>query len=137
MSDVVPIGLAVVAIDVAPEVRVGGPRRLVTAVGRATLQLLAGDIHHVATKPSVVGEHAPGQWVVAFSNAKEAAEAHHCVSDLPAELVNHDVVNGAEAVALPVVDRGALDLVGGDQPVRLVNRDAAVAATCGGRCCSA
>src|SRR5689334_11183333 len=70
---------AVVAVDLAPVVRVGRPGRLVTAVGRATLQLLAADIDHVAAEPGVVGEHAPGQRVIALADAEEAAEAHHRV----------------------------------------------------------
>src|SRR5262249_33941030 len=55
------------------------------------------------------------QRVIALTDAEEPTERHHRVGDLAGVLVDHDVVDRAQAVALLVVHRRALDLVGGDQ----------------------
>jgi hypothetical protein len=50
-----------------------------------------------------------------LADAEEAAERHHGVDRLAADLVDHDVLDRAEMLAVHVVDVGAVDLVGGDQ----------------------
>src|SRR3954471_22883020 len=50
-----------------------------------------------------------------LADAEEAAERHHGVDRLAADLVDHDVVDRPELVAVHVVDAGAVDLLGSDQ----------------------
>src|SRR4029077_5361308 len=53
--------------------------------------------------------------MVLLADAEEAAERHDRVDGLAAHLVDHDVIDGAELLALQVVDVGPLHLLGGDQ----------------------
>jgi hypothetical protein len=46
---------------------------------------------------------------------RKAAERHHRIDRATADLVDHDVVNGAEIVSRRIIDVGAIHLVGGDE----------------------
>src|SRR4051794_33112592 len=114
-----PIGPVVVRVDaLAVGPGPGGP--LAVRVAGRVLQPLLVEVDHVAADLGVVGQEAPRQRVVALAQAEEAAEGHDRVGHLAGDLVDHEVVHRAEPLALVVVDRRALDLVGGDQ---LVGRD--------------
>jgi hypothetical protein len=55
--------------------------------------------------------------MIAIADAHEAAERHHRVRDLAGDLVDHDAVDRAKLLSLPIVNRCALHLVCGDQGV--------------------
>src|SRR5262252_5636445 len=57
-----------------------------------------------------------------LSHAKEAAEAEHRVSDVPAELIDHEALDGADLAAIGTADRGAFDPVAGNQAMGLASR---------------
>src|SRR4051794_12874069 len=117
-----PIGPVVVRVD-ALAVGPGPGGALAVRVAGRVLQPLLVEVDHVAADLGVVGQEAPRQGVVALAEAEEAAEGHDRVGHLAGDLVDHEVVHRAEPLALVVVDRRALDLVGGDQLVGLVGRD--------------
>src|SRR5918998_123984 len=73
----------------------------------------------------LIGQHAPGQRVVALTQPEKAPEAHDGIRDLPRALADHEVVNRAELLVLAVENRRTLDLVGGDQVRRLIPLDGA------------
>src|SRR5271165_1152268 len=50
------------------------------------------------------------------ADAEKSAETHDRELGLPGCLVEHDVMHGAELFAGGVIDGGAADLTGGDQP---------------------
>ncbi len=58
--------------------------------------------------------------MIAIADAEEAAERHDGVGHLAGELVHHDGVDGAKALALAVLDRRAFHRVGGNQCRRLL-----------------
>src|SRR3954464_6949146 len=66
--------------------------------------------------------------MAALAQAQKAAEGHDRVGDLAGALVDHEAGNRPEALALPVVDRRALDLGRGDQLIGLVGGGRAGAA---------
>src|SRR5262249_19193535 len=57
-----------------------------------------------------------------LSHAKEAAEAEHRISDVPAELIDHEALDGADLAAIGTADRGAFDPVAGNQAMGLARR---------------
>src|SRR5690349_15708447 len=140
------VGPLVIGVDAPPVGLVPG-RVLARGVARPGLERPLVQVDHVAALAGVVAQRLPGQGMAAPAHAEEAAEGHHRVGDLAGELVDHEVVGRAQALALAIVDRRALDLVRGDQAVGLVGGDAARAGgaasgagghrdlrTCGGDC---
>src|SRR4029453_17037851 len=108
---------AVIVVDPTTIARVVPVRRLTALVARRTLQAVLVEVDHVPALGGVVPEGLPGQRVIAVADAEKAAKRQHSVFDLTRALVDHEVVDRAEALALAIVDGGALDLVRGDQAV--------------------
>jgi hypothetical protein len=52
--------------------------------------------------------------VVPLADAKDAAEGHHRIRDLARPLVEHDIIDLAQMLAIGVVDVGPGHLAGGD-----------------------
>src|SRR5207249_11021599 len=52
-----------------------------------------------------------------------AAEGHDRIGDLAAAFIDHDTFDRADPVAIAAADRGALDLVAGDQMRGLAHHD--------------
>jgi hypothetical protein len=92
---------------------------------RGLLQLLFIEIDDVATLPFVVIEHVPGQGMITLAHPKKAAERHNRIDDLARALVDHNVVNRAEGLALTIVDFGAFDFARGNEAARLTRCDRA------------
>src|SRR5215813_11174573 len=104
------------AAAVAPvEVLAGGKRR-------RALQLLLGEIEMVGTERAIVSQARPGDRDMLLSHAEEAAEAQHRVSNVPAELIDHEALDGADLAAIGTADRGAFDPVAGNQAMGLARR---------------
>src|SRR6185312_1087663 len=100
----------VIRVDTVPisePIRLGRGR-----VARRAFQPISVQIDDVAVLARIVGQHPPREGVIAFADAEEAAERHDSISDAAVELVEHEAVDGAEVFGLPVVNRGADDLVG-------------------------
>ena len=65
--------------------------------------------------------------MVTLANAQEPAERHHRVGNIAGTLVDHYVIDGAESLALTVIDRCPLDLAGCDKSSCLTPRSVAFA----------
>src|SRR5262245_40589711 len=104
------------AAAVAPvEVLAGGKRR-------RALQFLLGEIEMVGAERAIVSQARPGDRDMLLSHAEEAAEAEHRVSNVPAELIDHEALDGADLAAIGTADRGAFDPVAGNQAMGLARR---------------
>src|SRR5262249_41887800 len=111
-----PIGRrAVVVVDLAAPFAIRPVPGLVLGIFRRTLELLLADIDLVAAELRIVGEQRPGQRVIVLADAHEAAEAHHRIGDLAAELVDHDPLDLAGALAVRAIDGGSFHLVAADE----------------------
>src|SRR5215471_15137577 len=66
--------------------------------------------------------------MIARSNAEKAAERHHGIGHLARILVDHQIVNRSEMLAVAVVDRCADGFVGGDEAVGFVSSHCAAQA---------
>src|SRR5262249_49165526 len=97
------------------------PLVILAEFGRG-LELLLADIDLVAIERRVVAQHRPRQRVMIFANAEKAAERHHRIGDLPADLVDHQPLDPADSAVVGAVDSGAFDPVAGDQRVSLAQR---------------
>src|SRR5262245_63352809 len=84
---------AVVVVDFAAALAVRPVPGLVLGVVRRALELLLADVDLVAAELRIVREQRPWQRVVVLADAHEAAEAHHRIGDLPADLVDHDALD--------------------------------------------
>jgi len=82
---------------------------------RRRLEHLLVQIDDVGADRRIVGQHRPRQRVIAPADAQETAERHHRVGDPAGDLVDHDVVDRAERLALAIAHGRALDLVARDQ----------------------
>src|SRR6476619_3863976 len=96
------------------------PRRVTDVVLWRRLQHFLVEVGDVSTELRVVGQRRPRQRAIFFAHAKHAAERHHGVGNLPADLVDHDLVNLAELLAREVEYLGAFDLVGANKGGRFM-----------------
>src|SRR4051794_19461713 len=85
-------------------------------------ELVLVEIDHVATQFRVISQCAPGQWMMSFTYAKEPSEAQDSVGHLAGAPPDHEIFDCAKSLALSIVHRRTLDLVGGDQLVSCVTR---------------
>ena len=76
---------------------------------------VANDAGAKSAKTGVVFERRPRNRVVAMRQPEKAAKAHHGVYHAPAHLLDDQVVDRANVLALRAVDRGSLDPVAFDQ----------------------
>jgi hypothetical protein len=67
----------------------------------------------ISALAGIVGQHVPWQRMIAVSHAQKAAEGHHGVGNFPRDFVDHHSIDGAKLLPLPIVDRGALNLIRG------------------------
>src|ERR1700681_2676588 len=78
-------------------------------------ELLFGDVDLVAVELWIVGQYRPRQRIVVFAEPHETAEAHDRISDLAADLVDHDPFDSAGLFAIRTVDRSTFHLVAADE----------------------
>jgi len=80
------------------------PVKLVDAVGvgsvgsvgrsaRGCLEPAAVEIDDVAAQARVIGQHPPGQRMIALAHAEKASERHHGISYLAGVPVDHEIVH--------------------------------------------
>src|SRR5262249_18017518 len=93
----------------------------IVAEGRCVLELPFGDTSHVGAELSIVFEGRPGDRVVAVTQAYESAKAHHSIGNTAGDLVDHEVVDLTDFLAVHVVDVRAFDVLARDQLVVGVN----------------
>src|SRR4029453_15058008 len=82
---------------------------LVRSIERRALQLLLAEIELVRAKRAVVGQPCPGNGKMLLSHTEEAAEAEHRVSNIAAELIDHESFDGADLLTAGTAHRGAFD----------------------------
>src|SRR3981189_1682024 len=78
---------------------------------RRTAQFLVGEIEVVGPERAIVGQSRPRDRCVFLTAAEETAEAEHGMGDTPAELVDHQPLDGADLLAVGATDRRAFDPV--------------------------
>src|SRR5688572_2226296 len=96
-------GNAVIVEDPAVIVAVPGGL-LAGAVSGAAPQRLAVEVDDIAALVRIVIELAPGDGMMILADAEEAAEGHHGIVRTPRALVDHEILDPAELLALAVVD---------------------------------
>src|SRR3979411_647749 len=111
----IPERRLVVVVDAAVGGPIGPVPTLRLAVSRRFLKLLLGDIHPVAVETRVVFERRPGQREVVLAHPQKAAERRDRVSDLAADLVEHDALDLADPFLVRAVNRGSFHLVATDK----------------------
>src|SRR5262249_6634246 len=89
--------------------------RSVTRERRCTAQLIFCDVGPIPAQAGVVGQLAPGNRVLLLTHAQEATERHYRVSDVAADLLDHQPLDAADVVALRIVDGRALHAIALDQ----------------------
>src|SRR5262245_2575401 len=112
--------IVIVNLDLAAaippiELLVGGKR------GRG-LQLVLGEIEMIGAEVTVVSQPGPRDGKMLLSDTEKAAETEHGVSNIAAELVDHQALDGADLLAAGTAHRSAFDAITGDETVRLGNR---------------
>jgi hypothetical protein len=60
--------------------------------------------------------------MIGIADPEESTKAHDGVFDLSVLLIDHYVVNASKLFSRAIVDVGAIDLTGGDQPTANVGR---------------
>lgn len=98
-------------------------RRFSGAIGRGFLDAGFVEVHHVPSLCRVVGQLVPGKGIVVLAEAEEPSEGKDRVGNLSRPLADHDITDGTDLLSFSVEHRGALNLSGGDQFVRLVDGD--------------
>src|SRR3546814_3161338 len=81
-----------------------------------------GHVDPVAASARVIFKRLPRQGEIALAHAQEPAIGHDCIFDMAAHLVDHEVVDVAQAFAVPAINGSAFHLVRCDQVVGLVPR---------------
>src|SRR3546814_5804577 len=99
---------------------------LVTGVQTCALpiffQRVLVDPHDIAASFLVIFQHLPGQRMIMLPDAEKATERHHGVKDLAAVLVDHEIMDMAEAFPVQVIDGRSFHLVRCDRPVGFLDR---------------
>src|SRR5436190_2559183 len=90
---------------------------------RGAAQLLIRQVELIGVEILIVAQHAPWQRAIFLADTEEAAEGHHGIGDLAAAFIDHDAFDRADPVAIATADRGAFDLVAGDQMRGLAHHD--------------
>src|SRR5262245_4987153 len=104
------------AAAVAPVKVLPGAKR------RRALQFLLGEIEMIGAERAIVSQARPGNRDMLLSHAEETPEAEHRVSNVSAELIDHEALDGADLAAIGTPDRGAFDPVAGNQAMGLASR---------------
>src|SRR5215212_627890 len=115
-------------MDVLLPIAIEGGVAAFRAAARRATQLVFREVQLVRIERRVVFEDAPRERVVFFAEAHEAAETHHRVGDLARAFLDHDALDGADLLAVGPAHRRPLDLVAGDEILRLPNGAAPLAA---------
>src|SRR5690606_11359506 len=83
------------------------------------LDLLLGEIDDIAAALGIVGQRLPGQRIMFAAEPEQAAERQHGIARLARDLVDHEALDRAEPLALPVIDRGPFHAIRSDEGVAL------------------
>jgi hypothetical protein len=83
--------------------------RSARSIARGCLEPAAVEIDDVAAPARVIGQHPPGQRMIALAHAEEASKRHHGIGYLAGVLVDHEIVHRAEVLTPAVINRGADD----------------------------
>ena len=59
--------------------------------------------------------------MIALAHAEETAERHDGVGNSPGGLVDYEIVQRAETLALAIIDGRSFNLVGGNEAIRLLD----------------
>src|ERR1019366_9359575 len=89
-------------------------------VVRRVLQLLLIHVDHIAAllvirarrREDSVLQCPPWQWVMFLAHAEETTEGHDRVDRLTTNLIDHDVIDGAEIFSRQIIDIRSLNLFG-------------------------
>jgi hypothetical protein len=104
----------IIAIDIA-DVGAAPDAEVSLVVIRRGFQLSAIEPHNIAAEPDVIAQLAPWQRMVAVSDAQKAAEAQDCVVGMAGLLIEKNIIDATEPLAVRIVDRRAVDLRCRDQ----------------------
>src|SRR5262245_13995191 len=113
---------AVVVVDLDFAASVAPVEFFTSGERRRGLELLLGEIELVRAERAVVGKPCPRDGKMLLPHAEKAAEAEHGVSDIAAELIDHETLDGADLLTAGAAHRSAFDPVAGDQAVGLARR---------------
>src|SRR5262245_14013532 len=86
-------------------------------VGRGLAQLLVGKIELVGFERRVVTQRIPGQRMIFLTHAQKAAEPHHRIGNLAADLVDHHALDLADLLAVGATHGRSFDPVARNQAV--------------------
>ena len=82
---------------------------------RRVIELFFRDIGAIPLELGIVFERCPRQAVMAFETAEEAPEIDDGVSDLTAQALDHEVIDGSHFLAIRAVNGSALYFSARDQ----------------------
>lgn len=82
---------------------------------RRALEQFFCDIRAIAVEPVIVFEGGPRQPDVAFETAKKAAKIDDCVSNLAADALYDEMIDGSNLLAIRAINGGSLYVSAGDQ----------------------
>src|SRR3546814_9061508 len=112
------IAEAVIAIDgAAIFVAIFGS--LVARIARRARNLILGQVYDIAALVGVIGQHLPRNGIMIAADAEEHAEFKHGIVALARALVDHHIDDRTDLFIFQIIDRGALNLVRGDQAMGL------------------